>query len=290
MTTLLIFITYLVAALVLSALLFFPVFQAVNAIWEIRPDRVFYRLAMFIAIAGFWPCIRILGINNLDSIGYSLAPARFLRICAKGLGIGVIIMLVHATQLVLLGARMPEPGELHFSELLQPVITGLISGILVAFIEETFFRGAMYHHMRRHSHVWTTLIITSLFYAAVHFMRPSIPAGGLIIDWSSGFTMLLSMLHQYKEFADIADSFVALFFAGLFLGLVRERSGNIALCIGIHAGWVLIIKLAGELTEVDRQSTMNFLIGDYDGIIGWAATGILVLVTLGYWSYGRIKR
>jgi hypothetical protein len=50
-----------------------------------------------------------------------------------------------------------------------------------------------------------------------------------------------------------------------------------------------MIKLARELTEVDHDAPVSFLIGSYDGIIGWAAAGILGLVTLGYWRYGRIK-
>jgi hypothetical protein len=289
MTTLLIFIIYLIAALVLSALLFFPAFQLVNALWEIRPDRVFYRLAMILAILGFLPFLRLLTISNRNALGYSLHHVQFLRIFATGLVIGVMIMSVHAILLVLLGVRVPSAGVSVFSNLLASLLSGLFSGVLVAFIEETFFRGAMQYHMRRHSSLLTTLLMTSVFYAALHFIRPPITVGTPKIDWSSGFEMLAGTLYQYQNVAVFADSLVALFFAGLLLGLVRERTGNIALCIGIHAGWVLMIKLARELTEVDHDAPMNFLIGSYDGIIGWAAAGILGLVTLAYWRYGRIK-
>jgi hypothetical protein len=289
MTTLLIFIIYLIAALVLSALLFFPVFQVVNSLWEVRPDRVFYRLAMILAILGFLPFLRLLAINNRDDLGYSLHLAQFLRIFATGLVFGVMIMSVHAILLVLLGVRVPPADGSVFSNLLASLLSGLFSGVLVALIEETFFRGAMQYHMRRHSSLLTTLLMTSAFYAALHFTRPPITVGTSYIDWSSGFEMLAGTLYQYQDFAVFADSFVALFIAGLLLGLVRERTGNIALCIGIHAGWVLMIKLARELTEVDHAAPMSFLIGSYDGIIGWAAAGILGLVTLGYWRYGRIK-
>ena len=105
MTSLLVFITYLATALLLSALLFFPVFQAVNAIWEIRPDRVFYRLAMILAILGFPPFLKLLAINNRNALGYSLQRIQYLRIFATGLAIGVMIMGIHVILLILLQTR-----------------------------------------------------------------------------------------------------------------------------------------------------------------------------------------
>ena len=100
--------------------------------------------------------------------------------------------------------------------------------------------------------------------------------------------MLAGMFHQYDDFAGFADSFIALFAAGLLLSLIRERSGNIALCIGIHAGWVLTIKLTREVTNAATDAPAAFLIGSYDNIIGWAAAVVLGLVTLWYWRYGRV--
>lgn len=288
MPTLFFFIIYLGVALLLTALLYYPVFQAVDAIWEVRPDRVFYRLAMLIAVLGFWPFIKLLGINNRYALGYSLDRRRFLQTFSRGLGIGVIIMTVHAVLLVLLGARVPEPGDILFSDLSTALLAGLLSGIVVAFIEESFFRGAMQYHMRRRSPMLSVAISTALLYAAVHFIHPPIPAEGTIITWNSGWEMLVGMFHQYDDFAGFADSFIALFAAGLLLSLVRERTGNIALCIGIHAGWVLTIKLAKEVTNAATDAPAAFLIGSYDNIIGWAAAVVLGLVTLWYWRYGRV--
>jgi len=197
-----------------------------------------------------------------------------------------LIMSVHAMLLLLLGARVAEPGDIHSVEVLYALLSGLLSGILVAFIEESFFRGAMQYQMRRNTPLLATVFMTNLLYAAVHFTRPPIPAEGIIIDWNSGWEMLAGMFHQFEDFAGIADSYIALFAAGLLLSLVRERSGNIALCIGIHAGWVLIIKLTREVTDANSNTPAAVLIGSYDNIIGWAATAVLALVTLWYWRFG----
>jgi membrane protease YdiL (CAAX protease family) len=185
---------------------------------------------------------------------------------------------------------VPLAGAIHLNDVLYALLSGLLSGILVAFIEESFFRGAMHYGMRRHSSMLTVTITTALLYASVHFIHAPAPAEGTFIGWQSGWEMLTAMFHSYENFADIADSFTALFAAGLFLSLVRERSGNIALCVGIHAGWVLTIKLVKEVTDAATDTSAAFLIGSYDSIIGWAAAAVLGLVTLWYWRYGCAGR
>ena len=290
MPTLLIFVIYLGVSLLLTALLYYPLFQAVDAIWDVRPERVFYRLSMIIAALGFWPLLKLLGINNRTALGFSLDRDRLLKTFSRGLGIGVIIMSVHAILLVLLGARVLEPGYIQFSTLSTVLVTGLLSGILVAVIEEIFFRGAMQYHMRRSSSLLTTTIMTNLLFASVHFIRPPVSAEGAKIGWYSGWEMLAGMFHRYENFTGFADSFIALFAAGLFLSLVRERTGHLTLCIGIHAGWVWIIKLASEVTNADVNSPTAFMIGSYDNITGWAATVVLGLVSMWYWRYGRVER
>ena len=286
MSTLLYFLIYLGIVLLLTAQLYFPVYQMLDVYWDLRPDRVFYRLAMLLAALGFWPFLKLLGINNRYALGYTLPPRRFLQAVLKGLGIGVAIMAVHATALLLTGARMVSPEATAFSRMIYVIASGLMSGVLVALIEETFFRGAMQYHLRYSNSQWKTAVITALLYASVHFVQPHPVSDAGAIGWSSGREMLAAMLLSYRDFADSADSFVALFVAGLLLSLVRERSGSVALCIGIHAGWVLSIKLAREVTDVAADSPAAFLIGSYDGIIGWAAAALLAVVMLGYWKFG----
>ena len=109
------------------------------------------------------------------------------------------------------------------------------------------------------------------------------------IGWHSGWDMLNGMFHKYQDFAGFADSFIALFTAGLLLSLFRERTGNIALCIGIHAGWVTIIKLVGWITDAAPHSPAAMLAGKHNFFTGWAATILLGLITLWYWRYGPDK-
>ena len=290
MPTLLLFIVYLGMAFILTALLFYPVFQFVDAFWQARPDRIFHRLFMLIAILGFWPLLKLTGLNRRNALGYSQDRKRFFQTFTSGLGIGVLIMSVHALLLLLLGARVAQAGDILLSQLIYVLVTGLFAGILVALIEETFFRGALQYGMGRNSPFIATLVFTSLFYASVHFIKPVAASDGMVIDWNTGWYLLSSILHSYSNFSDIADSFIALFTAGVLLSLIRERTGSIALCIGIHAGWVLSIKMTKEVTVLDSTAPTAFLIGSYDNIIGWAAAAVLAMVTivtLWYWRHSE---
>lgn len=279
------FLAYLGVALLLTALLYFPVFQLVSIFWEVRPDRVFYRLAMIIAIIGFWPFLRWRELHQRDALGYAPGTRDFLKIFSRGVAIGILILLFTAVLLLAFGARVPVPGLLRYGDLAAALFTGMLSGILVALIEETFFRGALQTGMRRHSSLLTTVICINLLYAALHFTRPPISPDSTAVDWQSGWTMLTGMLHQFGDFGGIADSFAALFVAGLLLSLIRENTGNIALCAGIHAGWVLTIRVTREVTDAAHDAPTAWMIGSYDNITGWAATAVLGLLTLWYWHY-----
>ena len=283
MSTLFYFLLFLGAALLVAAQQFFPVYRMLDTYWDPRPDQVFYRLAMVIAALGFWPFLKLLGINNRFALGYSLDRSQFLRVVLKGLGIGVLIMAVHTGLLFLLGVRLPLSQGLQAAGLLSSLVSGLVSGLLVALIEESFFRGALQYHLRYHNPFVPTAVITSLVYAALHFIRPAQLPPYLEVDWNSGWQLLESMFLQYRNFTGFVDSFVALFIAGLLLSLVREKTGNIALCIGIHAGWVMSIRVARDTSRIDPSASTAWLAGNYDGIIGWAAAVTLAIVTSACW-------
>ena len=84
----------------------------------------------------------------------------------------------------------------------------------------------------------------------------------------------------------IIDSLLALFAAGVFLSLVRLRTGNIAQCIGIHAGWVLVIKVTKSISTVNYESGWGFLVGTYDGVIGFMGFAWLCLLSISYYWLG----
>jgi len=114
----------------------------------------------------------------------------------------------------------------------------------------------------------------------------------------AGFTiteatrMISDGLARLASPAPFADSFVTLIVVGVFLSMVRERTGNILWAIGIHAGWITIIKLYKYLTDttlVDGMASPWIGTG-YDDITGWMATLWLAAIAAVYWYRSRPAR
>ncbi|HEX7417858.1 MAG TPA: CPBP family glutamic-type intramembrane protease, partial [Steroidobacteraceae bacterium] len=67
----------------------------------------------------------------------------------------------------------------------------------------------------------------------------------------------------------IGDAFLALFAVGVLLAAIRAATGNIAACIGLHAGWVWVMLLVRATSLPDTARRMSFLLSGFDGFVGW---------------------
>jgi hypothetical protein len=76
-------------------------------------------------------------------------------------------------------------------------------------------------------------------------------------------------LHAFAHPLQNADAFLALFVVGLLLGKVRAITGNIAACVGLHAGWVWVLLVMHELARPQPQAPLHGLLSGYDGFVGW---------------------
>ena len=81
--------------------------------------------------------------------------------------------------------------------------------------------------------------------------------------------MLAEVLKGFADPLGILDSFLCLTAVGVLLGMVRQLTGNIAACIGLHAGWVAVIYVVRETSVRKPASPAAWLMSDYDGFIGW---------------------
>ena len=129
-------------------------------------------------------------------------------------------------------------------------------------------RGAMYTGIRREAGVGLTILLTSVLYACGHFFGSArIPAE--LVGPGSGIDILGGFLARFGQPLQIADAFLALAAVGALLGMVRTITGNIAACIGLHAGWVWIITFVREMSQPNEASPLRFLISQFDGVVGW---------------------
>jgi membrane protease YdiL (CAAX protease family) len=92
-------------------------------------------------------------------------------------------------------------------------------------------------------------ISSSAVYAVVHFLTPALPveidarqplAGLEYLGWVA--TTLVS--------TEVLPAVVGLFLVGLVLCATLHRTGSLALCVGLHAGWFAATKVAIRATTL----------------------------------------
>ena len=228
------------------------------------------RLLKLYALLGLWPLLRFLGINNREGWGYGTGKTgrRFLMGFAIGFAVGVASLAVAVLPLLGLDIRVAKPGiDLSTETVSMLVLKSIFTGVMVGLIEETWFRGALHSAIQRMASVGVAVVVVSLLYAAVHFVNADITIPPDEVGWSSGAVVISNCLHRFRDQV-VIDSLFALFAAGLLLALVRVHTGRIAECIGIHAGWVAVIKFVRTLTYPNGEASFSFVVGQYDGVIG----------------------
>ncbi len=281
MPALFIFIAYFAIALLSGTAISYPLHVFLSNWFELDFERVASRSVLIVAIILFMALYRKLGFSSWREIGYSSDKKQFFSDLTKGISFGILIMSPVIVGLLITKNRTIDMDwEVSFLNILNLVITALIAGLIIAFIEETLFRGAMLSAIKKRSSVTFTIIVTSIIYALVHFIQPDIELDSNTLNWTSGFMLLKDALPGLADMNQIFDSFIALFLAGVLLSIVRIRTNRIALCIGIHAGWVIAIKVFKRVTDTNVYSDYAFLTGSYDKVIGYLAAVCIVIFIL----------
>lgn len=279
-----IFFGYLFACLALGAVLTVPVMETG---WvDYPPHRVMGRLAQVFILLGLWPMLRAMRLADRASLGYAVPRPVFLRGVARGWELGVIVLLLLVAAELIVAIRIPESDMPAADSIAARAVQALVAGLLIATLEETFFRGALFSAIRRRGGLASAAAWSAALYSVLHVMKPGVlPEPGLF-DWATAWQMFTGVFVDTFQWRHL-DTVVALFAVGVFLALVRERSGHIGWCIGLHAGWVFVIQVARRLTDANPDAVWAFLAGDYDGIIGWLAAGWIGLLAVGYWRLGK---
>ncbi len=273
------FLGVIFGTLLLAAALAWPAWNGIHAL---EPDwpfhRIVSRLWQLILLLAFLLAMQRLRLRGRVDWGYGVPRPAFFRQFAAGLGIGVATMLPMSFAMLALGIRALLP-EFDAALLMGAIFEGAVVGLVVAVIEETFFRGLMYRAIERESGFAAAAWCTALIYSSIHFFaRVKIPAEE--VAWDSGFRLLGGALANFSHPLGIADSFVTLTLVGLLLALVRRRTGAIAACIGLHMGWVWVIKSTLAVSREVEPSAYSHLVSRFDGYTGWlvAAWALLLIV------------
>jgi membrane protease YdiL (CAAX protease family) len=279
------FLGLMLVALAAVALFAYPAWTLLHPHFDFPFHRIGERVGMLALLLGFLALARYLGLADRASLGYGLPRREFVKEMLVGLALGVATMLGVVGVMVSLGLLEWRSGALAGgAALAKLILTRAGSGLAVAFIEETFLRGAMQTAIERESGTRAAVLLTALLYAATHFFA-SFHIAAAQVTPHSGVDLLAGTLHAFAHPLTIADAFLALFAVGVVLSLVRAATGSIAACIGLHAGWVWVMLVAHELAQPRPDAPLGFLLSHFDGFVGWLVLAWTLLLAVPLWRF-----
>ena len=134
---------------------------------------------------------------------------------------------------------------------MRKIFNYVLASILTAFFEEFFFRGLLFKVLSDDCSVPVSLGISSGIYSLAHFIRPF-------------FTKSADLSLFYTES-------IGLFLFGILLAYAFYRTGSLYFSMGLHGGFVLLLKLDGIfINRLMREPVWLFgeerLVG---GIVTW---------------------
>ena len=276
------FLLLIAAALAAIAFGTYPAWLLLHPHFDFPFHRIGERIGMLALAVGFVLVARHLKLADRTSLGYGLARRRFVRELALGAALGVATMLAVVGVMAALGLLAMRDAAPAGGALARLIGASAVSAVVVALIEETFLRGAMHTAIERESGAGTAVLLTAVVYAASHFLG-SYHIAAQQVSARSGVELLAGFARAFAQPLGVADAFLALFAVGVVLGGVRARTGNIAACIGLHAGWVWVMLVAHGLAGPVRGAPLAFLLSRFDGFVGWLVLAWTALLALPLW-------
>jgi membrane protease YdiL (CAAX protease family) len=272
-------LVYLSAAALLAAAFAYPLYLLSGGGIGLR--SLVSRGALVFLILGGYLLVRKLGLD-LAQLGFARGGSGFPRQAIQGFGLGVLMLALHTLALLALDVRVMDPDDWKSTaEGLSTLAKALGTGIAIALIEETIFRGLLFTALRRLAGVGTAIVVSAFYYAILHFLKTDWKPKGAEVAWDTGFRLLADAFGHLAVLP--FDSLLALFLAGVLLGCVRTAFPlGLGYCVGLHAGWVFVIRSAKALTNGLPDGRHAYLVGGYDGIIGYLAAGWIGVLVLGF--------
>jgi uncharacterized protein len=267
-------IAYAIAVVLTAALLAPWVFLWIHPhLTGVPFRRVFDRVILIVALAGLWPLVREFGIRSWVELGFARTPT-WWRQTLVGFALGLGSLAVAGGLLVGWELRSWAPPSTGIA---GSLLTFAGIAVVVAVIEETFFRGGIQGALQRGMNVDWAVIVTSAIYSALHFLKPKgagIPAEE--VNWASGFVYLVQVFARSGQVPGVAVGFVSLWLAGGILGVAFVRTRALYLSMGIHAGWVFALKTFAWLTDANAKRTWWSGATLVENVIVWPVLVILL--------------
>lgn len=283
------FVLLIAFSLACMAAFTYPAWLLLHPHFSFPFHRIGERIGMLGFLIGFVLIARRLRLADRASLGFGAPRRVYVRELALALTIGVVTMCAVVASMSALGLLNWQRASHYGAGALAGLIgKRLLSGLAVGLIEETALRGAMYTGIERESGVFTAVVLTSIVYAATHFLGVFHIRPADVNSWS-GVALLGGTLRAFEHPLRIADAFLCLTAVGIVLALVRSITHNTAASVGLHAGWVWVMLVVHGLAQPNRAAPLQFLLSHHDGFTGWLVLAWTLPLGVGLGLYYRAR-
>ena len=201
--------------------------------------RIFDRTVMATLLIAMLFAARDLNLGSLLRRGFRHPAAPSIARAIRGFLVAMCsIAVLFALALAVGGAGV---GDHKAAAGLIPKY--LLSAIVIAFVEEAFFRAFLLGGMKGDFGHRIALISSSAIYAVAHLVRS--PTRFYVTGYqpTAGLITLAHSIDQFTNPAVAIPALVGLFLLGLVLGEAYLLTGSVYFSIGLHSGFVLGAKL-----------------------------------------------
>lgn len=277
----------LLAAASLACIVGYFIFQGIDG--QLPLSKIITKSTQLFLVLSIFPAVAYLKFNKSD-LGFA-ARAVFLKQVLQGFGLGFITLMPIFITLYILGIDVvdqSEPWTAGF--IVKKIMLSLLLALLIAAFEESVFRGVLLAGLKKNLPVIAAILISSIYYAALHFLDSKTEIPFQQAQLLSGFTLLGEALANVLN-PENASAFLSLLVVGAFLAVIRTQAKeSLGLCIGCHAGWVWQIKMNGTLFNPNLNSEYLYLVSSYNYVVGPLVTGWLSTAIIGYYVYKKYSK
>ena len=262
-----------------ASLLAYGILQAAGDILPLH--KLVSKVTLVLLLISVFPLRNWLTLSWAD-LGF-VAARQFFSQIGQGLLLGVASLLPVLLVLYALDVQVWDQSRVwSVGKIAEKVGLALFFSVLIGVGEELLFRGLLLSSLRRRLPLLMAVVVSAVYYAALHFLKSTSQIAYTDLQWYSGWQLMTEAFANWLN-PQIGSAFVALFVVGLFLAVLRlYRPQSLGLCIGCHAGWVWQIKVCKDLFNVNPQAQSLYLVSSYDGVIG-PLVSVWLLLAIGLW-------
>jgi membrane protease YdiL (CAAX protease family) len=250
-----------------------------SAGWRFPFPRIFDRTVMLTLLLAMLWAARDLQLGALLAHGFR-HPAKESSIRTLR---GLVVSFCAIAILFVLALTAGGSGAADFGKVASRIPGFILSAIVIAIIEEGFFRAFLLGGMRGDFGNIGALLASSAFYAVAHLVRS--PARFYVTQYepTAGLMTLAHSMDQLSHPATAIPTLIGLFLLGIVLGRAFLITGSVYFSIGLHCGFVLGAKLWPKIV-LGRATLPWWIAGTgpvplISGPAAWALA-IVILISL----------